>query len=145
MTPFGGDQCSGEKDTCWNVGGQDDCQSGFLCCYDGCTKTCYDTANQKFLRLPGSRLEGGRMRISLAKILRCIFYYSIILISWCAIYYLKILIQEADPQSLRLVIIVFTHVRPFVPAFQNKFQVKTMITTGEIVGLVEWIIDDTFL
>ena len=28
-------------------------------------------------------------------------------------------------------------------AKQNEFQVKTMFTTGEIVGLAEWIIDDT--
>ena len=40
--------------------------------------------------------------------------------------------------------------RPYVPTFrnlaeQNKFQVKTMFTTGEIVGLAEWIIDDTCL
>ena len=39
---------------------------------------------------------------------------------------------------------------PSVPTFQNlakqnKFQAKTMFTTGEIVGLAEWIIDDTCL
>ena len=28
-------------------------------------------------------------------------------------------------------------------AKQNKFQSKTMFTTGETVGLAEWIIDDT--
>ena len=28
---------------------------------------------------------------------------------------------------------------------QNKFQVKTMFTTGETRGLAEWIIDDTCL
>ena len=28
---------------------------------------------------------------------------------------------------------------------QNKFQVKTLFTTGEAVGLAEWIIDDTCL
>ena len=48
-----------------------------------------------------------------------------------------------------VLIIVFIHVvRPFVPTFenlanQNNFQVKTMFTTGETVGLAEWIIDDT--
>ena len=39
-------------------------------------------------------------------------------------------------------------VRPSVhPHFskQNKFQTKTMFTTGETVGLAEWIIDDTCL
>ena len=41
-------------------------------------------------------------------------------------------------------------VRPSVSTFQNlakqnKLQAKTMFTTGEIVGLAEWIIDDTFL
>ena len=40
--------------------------------------------------------------------------------------------------------------RPSVPTFQNlakqnKFQAKTMFTTGENVGLAEWIIDDTCL
>ena len=28
---------------------------------------------------------------------------------------------------------------------QNKFQAKTMFTTGETVGMAEWIIDDTRL
>ena len=46
-----------------------------------------------------------------------------------------------------VVIIVFIYV---VPTFynltkQNKFQVNTMFTTKETVGLVEWIIDDTSL
>ena len=33
----------------------------------------------------------------------------------------------------------------FFPHFskQNKFQAKTMFTTGKIVRLAEWIIDDT--
>ena len=48
-----------------------------------------------------------------------------------------------------VVIIVFAHVvRTYVrPHFskQNKFQVKTMFTTGEAVGLAEWILDDTCL
>ena len=60
-----------------------------------------------------------------------------------------ILIHWANPQSRPVVIIVFTHVvRSYVhqyvcPQFskQNKFQVKTMFTTGETVGLAEWIID----
>ena len=30
-------------------------------------------------------------------------------------------------------------------AKQNKFQVKTMFTIGQTVGLAEWIIDDTYL
>ena len=61
------------------------------------------------------------------------------------------LIHSAAPQSRPVVIIVFTHVvRTQVPTFQNlakryKFQVKTMFITGEIVGLAEWIIDDTCL
>ena len=48
--------------------------------------------------------------------------------------------------------IVFAHfVRPYRssvrPHFskQNQFQAKTMLATGEIVGLAEWIIDDTYL
>ena len=62
-----------------------------------------------------------------------------------------ILIHSAYPQSRLVVIIVFTHViRPSVPTFQNlarqnKFQVKTMFTTGETVDLAEWINDDTCL
>ena len=61
------------------------------------------------------------------------------------------LILSADPQSLPVVIIVFTHVvRPSVPTFQNlakqnKFQAKTMFTTGKTVGLAEWIINDICL
>ena len=31
------------------------------------------------------------------------------------------------------------------PSKQNKFQAKTLFTTGETVGLAEWIIDDTCL
>ena len=45
-------------------------------------------------------------------------------------------------------IIGFAHVvRPFVPTIskQNKFKAKTMLATGKIVGLAEWIIDDTCL
>ena len=59
-------------------------------------------------------------------------------------------IRSADPQSRPVVIIVFTHVRWYVrPTFQNlakqnKFQAKTIVTsTGENVGLAEWIINDT--
>ena len=66
------------------------------------------------------------------------------------------LIHSTAQQSRPVVIIVFTHVvrtsdRPYVdPTFQNqakqnKYQVKTMFTTGEIVGVAEWIIDDTCL
>ena len=43
-----------------------------------------------------------------------------------------------------IVIIVRTSVRPHFSK-QNRFQAKTMFTTGEIVGLAEWIIDDTCL
>ena len=67
-------------------------------------------------------------------------------------YYLR-LIHSANPQSRPVVISVFTHViRPSVstsvPTFknlakQNKFQLKTMFTTGDIVDLAKWIIDDT--
>ena len=40
--------------------------------------------------------------------------------------------------------------RPLVIIFQNlakqnKFQANTMFTTGETLGLAEWIIDDTCL
>ena len=64
-----------------------------------------------------------------------------------------ILIHSADPQKRPVVIIVFAHVvrpsvRPSIPSFpslakQNKFQAKTMFTTGETESLAEWIIDDT--
>ena len=62
-----------------------------------------------------------------------------------------ILIHSADTQSRRpVVIIVFTQsvgppVRPHFSKSkkQNKFQVKTMFTTGETVDLAMWIIDDT--
>ena len=62
---------------------------------------------------------------------------------------LSFLIYLADPQLRKVVIIVFTCVvRTSVTTFQNlakqnKFQAKTMFTTGETVGLAEWIIDDT--
>ena len=58
-----------------------------------------------------------------------------------------LLIHSADPQS-------HSHIHTCRPSewwyFQNlaklnKFQVKVLITTGEIVGLAEMIIDDTFL
>ena len=68
---------------------------------------------------------------------------------------LKVLIQSADPHSWQVVIIVFvivlsvcTFVRTYTfqnLAKQNKFQVKTMFTTGETVGLAERIMDDTCL
>ena len=44
--------------------------------------------------------------------------------------------------SVRMFIHTSVRVRPHFS--QNKFQVKTMFTTGETLGLVEWIIDDTF-
>ena len=56
-----------------------------------------------------------------------------------------LLIHEAGPKSRPVVIIVFAHnVRPHLLK-QNKFQAKTMFTTGETVGLAEWIIDDICL
>ena len=63
------------------------------------------------------------------------------------------LIYSADPQSRPrpVVIIIFAYVvRTSVHTFQNlaiqnKFQAKTMFTTGETVGLEEWIIDDSCL
>ena len=48
-----------------------------------------------------------------------------------------LLIHEADLQSRLLVIIVFVYV---VRSKQNKFKAKTIFTTGEIVGLAEWIL-----
>ena len=60
-----------------------------------------------------------------------------------------LLIHVADPQSRLLVIIVFARV---VPSYvrpqifkQNEYQVNTMFSTGETVGLAEWIIEDTGL
>ena len=61
----------------------------------------------------------------------------------------QFLIHSANPQSRPVVIIVFAHVvSPYVRpttfqniAKQNKFQAKTMFTTGENVGLAEWIIE----
>ena len=67
----------------------------------------------------------------------------------CFVHWL--LIHSDDPQSRPEVIIVFAHVvRSSVCtctfqnlANRNKFQ--AMFTTGETVGLAEWIIDDTCL
>ena len=62
-----------------------------------------------------------------------------------------VLIHSANPQSRPVGIIVFAHVvrpsvrpsvRPHISK-QNKFQAKTMVSTGETLGLAEWIIDDT--
>ena len=57
------------------------------------------------------------------------------------------LIHSANPQSRAVVIIVFepVSVRNYIAIFQylakqNKFQEKTMFTSGETVGLAEWII-----
>ena len=58
------------------------------------------------------------------------------------------LIHSAYPQSRPVVIIIFAHVvRPFVRLSRSSKtkQQKTMVATGEIVGLAEWIIDDTCL
>ena len=60
-----------------------------------------------------------------------------------------LLIHSADPKSRPVGIIVFTHVvRPSVSTFQNlakqnKYQAKTMFTTGETLVLAEWITDYT--
>ena len=54
------------------------------------------------------------------------------------------------PQSRPVMITIFTHdVRPS-PLFKiaqkkNKFQARIVIATGGIVGLAEWIIDDSLL
>ena len=43
---------------------------------------------------------------------------------------------------------VHPYVRPYVPIFQNlakQNKAKTIFSTGETVGLVDWIIDDTCL
>ena len=56
------------------------------------------------------------------------------------------LIHSADPQSQPVVIIVVCrYVCTFVTTFQNlaKQNKVQAFTTGEIVGLAEWIIDDT--
>ena len=58
-----------------------------------------------------------------------------------------LLIHSADSQSLPVVIIIRPSVELYVrpsqyTAKQNKFQVKTMLTTDETVCPAEWIIDD---
>ena len=67
---------------------------------------------------------------------------------------ISFLIHSANPQLITAGnTSMFSHmlsVRPSVPTFQNlakqnKFQVKTMFTTGDIVGPAEWIIHDTCL
>ena len=67
---------------------------------------------------------------------------------------LEINLNFFDPLG-RPTVIVYAHVvRPLVRTFiqtfqnlakQNKFQAKTMFTTGETVGIAEWIMDDTCL
>ena len=59
-------------------------------------------------------------------------------------------VTSADPQLWPVVIIVFAPVVRPSPIFknlgkQNEFQAKTMFSTGETVGLAEWIIDDSCL
>ena len=58
-----------------------------------------------------------------------------------------ILIHSANPQSRPVVIISFAHVVRPSPLFKSSKtkQQKTMVATGETVGLAEWIIDDTSL
>ncbi|TRY77419.1 hypothetical protein TCAL_12433 [Tigriopus californicus] len=53
--PF--EDCESERDTCWNTDRRDDCARGFLCCNDGCVKTCYNTNTGDFLRHPQSKLS----------------------------------------------------------------------------------------
>ena len=82
------------------------------------------------------------------------FYFSFSLPKWDIEKVIPVtnsveLIHSADPQSLPLVINIFTHVRPSIPTFQthakqNHFQVR-IVNTGGIVGLAEGIIDDTCL
>ena len=48
-------------------------------------------------------------------------------------------IHSANPKSRHML-----SVRPHFSK-QNKLQAKTMVATGETVGLAEWIIDDTYL
>ena len=58
-----------------------------------------------------------------------------------------ILIHSADPQSRLVGIIVFANVVRPSPLFKitKTNKAKTMLATGETVGLAEWIIDDTCL
>ena len=64
---------------------------------------------------------------------------------------IRLLIHSVDQQPRPVAIIVFTYVvRPSIPTFQNlaiqnKFQAKKLFTTGETVGLAEWIMYDTCL
>ena len=55
--PLQPNECSGERDTCWNTGKQDDCARGFFCCFDGCVKTCYNLETGEFLRHPQSQFQ----------------------------------------------------------------------------------------
>eukprot|EP00095_Tigriopus_kingsejongensis_P008243 maker-scaffold230_size244653-snap-gene-0.16 protein:Tk08243 transcript:maker-scaffold230_size244653-snap-gene-0.16-mRNA-1 annotation:"serine proteinase stubble-like" len=57
MSPLPSADCAAERDTCWNTGKRDDCARGFLCCYDGCSKTCLNTQTGDFLRHPQSQLS----------------------------------------------------------------------------------------
>ena len=97
---------------------------------------------------------GAQVQYTYIPKLNSIFFYKSLILKW---YLLGVtcfwyLIHEAGPPSRPVMIIVFAHVRSFVrpsvlPHFSkpNKFQAKTMFTTGETVGLAEWIIDDTCL
>ena len=64
-------------------------------------------------------------------------------------YCIHILIHSAVPQSRPVLISVFTHVvRTYVRLHFSKSTKTKQISsenTGEIVGLAEWIIDDTCL
>ena len=57
------------------------------------------------------------------------------------------LFHSANPQSRSVVIIVFTHVVSPSPLFKysKTKQQKTMVVTGDTMGLAEWIIDGTCL
>ena len=58
---------------------------------------------------------------------------------------LVILIHLADPHSQPVVITVVRTSTFHNCAKENNFQVKTGMATGIIVGLAEWIMDDTYL
>ena len=59
--------------------------------------------------------------------------------------YDPMLIHEADPTVSVSSDHCYCTCRPSVPTFQNNFLVKTMVVTGESVGLAGWIIDDNCL
>ena len=78
------------------------------------------------------------------------FMYELMPFANCNYNFKRTMIHLADPQSL---VILFSHmlsVRPYVSTFQNlanqnKFQAKTIFTTGETVSMAEWITYDSCL